>query len=182
MALLRLRNEAECLTSQLTKQNLGGQPTADARSKPPLPRERFSPLARYRPVHSRPFKVGIIFCDSWSQQHKKRCCLRSNRRPCSMLHIANIGFMSFSKHKRRLGQIRHGCRESFDRNLFRPIEPSLVYQIGSRKCLLLKLKCNVVIALRLAHCFWLHSEKTKRGNELEKNVMKRLFGVHGIRG
>src|SRR6267154_1172541 len=45
MALLRLQNEAECLTSQHTKQNLRDQPFADARSKLPLPRERFSPLA-----------------------------------------------------------------------------------------------------------------------------------------
>jgi len=29
MVLLRLRYEAECLTSQRTKQNLGGQPTGD---------------------------------------------------------------------------------------------------------------------------------------------------------
>jgi hypothetical protein len=38
-----LRYEAECLTSQHTKQNLRGQPIANPRSKPPLPRERFSP-------------------------------------------------------------------------------------------------------------------------------------------
>jgi len=51
MALLRLRYEAECLTSQLTKQNRSGQPTPNARSKPPLPRERFSPLAGSRGFH-----------------------------------------------------------------------------------------------------------------------------------
>jgi hypothetical protein len=48
MALLRLRYEAECLIAQLTKQNLSGQPIPDARSKPPLQRERFSPLAGMR--------------------------------------------------------------------------------------------------------------------------------------
>src|ERR1700676_733442 len=46
MALLRLRNEADCLTSQHTKQNLRDQPPADPGSKPPLPRERFSPTLR----------------------------------------------------------------------------------------------------------------------------------------
>jgi hypothetical protein len=30
MVLLRLRYEAECLTAQLTKQNLSGQPIPDA--------------------------------------------------------------------------------------------------------------------------------------------------------
>jgi len=48
MALLRLRYEAECLTSQHTKQNLRGQPIANLRSKPPLPRERFSPATLTR--------------------------------------------------------------------------------------------------------------------------------------
>src|SRR5260370_15978818 len=53
MALLRLRNEADCLTSQHTKQNLRDQPPADPGSKPPLPRERFSPstlYSRWRPA------------------------------------------------------------------------------------------------------------------------------------
>jgi hypothetical protein len=44
MALLRLRYEAECLTSQITKQNLGGQPLRRL-IETTLPRERFSPLA-----------------------------------------------------------------------------------------------------------------------------------------
>jgi hypothetical protein len=44
MALLRLRNEAECLTSQITKQNLGGQ-LLRRPIETTLPRERFSPLA-----------------------------------------------------------------------------------------------------------------------------------------
>src|SRR6202790_1008563 len=43
MVLLRLRYEAECLTSKLTKQNPEGQPCCQPRPKPPLPRERFSP-------------------------------------------------------------------------------------------------------------------------------------------
>jgi hypothetical protein len=38
-------NEAECLSSQHTKQNLRDQSSAKPRSKPSLPRERFSPLA-----------------------------------------------------------------------------------------------------------------------------------------
>jgi hypothetical protein len=51
MALLRLRNEAECLTSQITKQNLGGQ-LLRRPIETTLPRERFSPLARLAPVAS----------------------------------------------------------------------------------------------------------------------------------
>src|SRR5271165_7395689 len=50
IVLLRLRYEAECLNSQLTKQHLSGQPLLNARSKPPLPRERFSPVADQRPI------------------------------------------------------------------------------------------------------------------------------------
>jgi hypothetical protein len=44
MALLRVTNEAECLTSQLTKQNLSGQPLRRL-IEATLPRERFSPMA-----------------------------------------------------------------------------------------------------------------------------------------
>src|SRR3981081_4088490 len=47
MALLRSRNEADRLISKHTKQSLKPQPSSAAGSKPPLPRERFSP-----PTHS----------------------------------------------------------------------------------------------------------------------------------
>jgi hypothetical protein len=47
MAQLRLRYEAECLTSQITKRNLGGQPLRRL-IETTLPRERFSPLADTR--------------------------------------------------------------------------------------------------------------------------------------
>src|ERR1700674_4247297 len=56
MALLRLRNEADCLTSQHTKQNLRDQPPADPGSKPPLPRERFSPSTPRRRWRSAAFR------------------------------------------------------------------------------------------------------------------------------
>jgi hypothetical protein len=58
MALLRLRYEAECLISQLTKQNPGGQPPDDARPKPPLPRERFSPLTHELSLANDDFRVA----------------------------------------------------------------------------------------------------------------------------
>jgi hypothetical protein len=43
MALLRLQNEANCLTLQPTKQSLKHQPSSKPQSELPLPRERFSP-------------------------------------------------------------------------------------------------------------------------------------------
>ena len=43
MALLRLQHEADCLTSQLTKQSLKHQQSSKPKSELPLPRERFSP-------------------------------------------------------------------------------------------------------------------------------------------
>jgi hypothetical protein len=46
MALLRVRNEADYLASNHTKQSLRPQPSLGAQIEAlPLPRERFSPLA-----------------------------------------------------------------------------------------------------------------------------------------
>src|ERR1039457_1894052 len=46
MALLRLQNKADCLTSQPTKQSLKPQLSSNPQSELPLPRERFSPGSR----------------------------------------------------------------------------------------------------------------------------------------
>jgi hypothetical protein len=43
MALLRLQNEAYCLTLQPTKQSLEHQPSSNPQAELPLSRERFSP-------------------------------------------------------------------------------------------------------------------------------------------
>jgi hypothetical protein len=45
MALIRVRNDADCLTSKHTKQSLRPQPSLGAQIEAPLPREWFSPLA-----------------------------------------------------------------------------------------------------------------------------------------
>jgi hypothetical protein len=50
MALLRLQIEADCLTSQLTKQSLKHQPSSNPQSKLSLPRERFSPRVDTGPL------------------------------------------------------------------------------------------------------------------------------------
>src|ERR1039457_7473241 len=46
MALLRLQNKADCLTSQPTKQSLKPQLSSNPQSELPLPRERFSPWVK----------------------------------------------------------------------------------------------------------------------------------------
>src|SRR5208337_4499348 len=74
MVLLRLRYEAECLTSQHTKQNLRGQPIANLRSKPPLPRERFSPstpICHSRPAASR--QSDQLFCFASTSRASLSC-------------------------------------------------------------------------------------------------------------
>jgi len=49
MALIPVRSEADCLTSNHTKQSLRPQPSLGAQIEAlPLPRERFSPLAELR--------------------------------------------------------------------------------------------------------------------------------------
>jgi hypothetical protein len=49
MVLLRVTDEADCLICHSTEQSLDAHVPAGARSEPPLPRERFSPLAGWRP-------------------------------------------------------------------------------------------------------------------------------------
>lgn len=48
MTLLRLQNEANCLTVQHTEQSREPQPLSDLETKLPLPRERFSASTRSR--------------------------------------------------------------------------------------------------------------------------------------
>jgi redox-sensitive bicupin YhaK (pirin superfamily) len=54
MTLLRLQNEANCLTVQHTKQNRGTQLLSRAETKLHLPRERFSASFNNEPVVSAP--------------------------------------------------------------------------------------------------------------------------------
>src|SRR5215469_16577513 len=51
MTVLRSREEADCLHSELTEQSRKAHILASPRPKLPLPRERFSPLADERPTH-----------------------------------------------------------------------------------------------------------------------------------
>ena len=64
MALLRWQNEANCLTSQPTKQSLKHQPSSNPQSKLPLPRERFSPWVKMRPIR--------FLCDEQIKSSRQR--------------------------------------------------------------------------------------------------------------
>ena len=48
------------------------------------------------------------------------------------------------------------------------------------ECLLLSFKRNVVVALCFALSLRLHNKNPKRGNEVEKDVMERIFGDYGF--
>src|ERR1700733_8569012 len=70
MALLRLRNEADCLTSQHTKQNPGPQLPVNRKTKSHLTRERFSPstpTCRWSPSALRPLEIANRLIGSSTQ-------------------------------------------------------------------------------------------------------------------
>jgi len=61
MALIRVRNEADYLASNHTKQSLRPQPSLGAQIEAlPLPRERFSPLADSIAMALSRFVVGTL--------------------------------------------------------------------------------------------------------------------------
>ena len=63
MTLLRLQNEANCLTVQHTKQSREPQPLSDLETKLSLPRERFSALPVMRSFQGKFHqKANIMLC------------------------------------------------------------------------------------------------------------------------